>query len=216
MPAGDPMTLLWHVTLAMEHHGQICQNGFYFSNRGGLSVNPNILGPYTQGICQVFDQYVMPSIRLFHNQEVRYKSLVCSTLIPHDGPIGELLYETGEGAQGDESLPSYCSAILTLRSGFGGRSNRGRLYFGGISENFAAGGKLLQDSFTALQDIGDNLLGAFGPTGIEGVLRYVIYSKKLGYSTEAGFQPEGIIPITHTIARRNLGTQRHRMLGKGN
>lgn len=214
MPTAAAMTLLWHVTMVYEHHGQICQNGFYFTNRDPISDDPSVLGPYTQGICADFNTYAMPTIKAFHSQQVHYKTLICSTLIPHNGPIGELIFESMTGDQAGESLPSYSAAVLTLRTGFGGKSNRGRLYFGGISEDDHADSRLLADSFTALQNIGDNLLGAFGPTGIEAVLRWVMFSKRHGLS-ENIWRAEGIRPITHTIARRDLRTCRHRMLGKG-
>lgn len=216
MAEGDAMTLLWHVTLMYTLHGQICQNGFYFSNRGAMSTNPNILGPYTQDICFQFNVRIMPSIKNFQNNEVHYRTLVCSTLIPHNGPIGEFTFETGSGNQVDESLPSYSAAILTLRTGFSGKSNRGRLYFAGVSEGDAADSRLIPDSLTALQGIGNELLTHYGDTGSEGFIRYVVFSKKLGYSAGGVYSPAGIRKVTHTIARSALGTQRHRLLGKGN
>lgn len=216
MAMAAPLTLLWHITLSYTLHGQRCQNGFYFSNRGSIDDSPGILGAYTTGICSDFNTRIMPGIKAFQNNQVHYNALVCSTLIPHNGPLGELIFEVGSGDQADESLPSPIAAILTLRTGFGGKSNRGRLYFAGVSENDSEGSRLLPDSLTALQNIGNDLIGNYGESGSEGVLRYVIFSKKLGWGEEMGYIAAGIRPVSHTVARSVLGTQRHRLIGKGN
>lgn len=157
---------------------------------------------------------MLPFIIAFQNTEVLYDGLVVTTLIPHEGPMAERPILNQTGAQGDESLPSYCAAVLSLRTGNTGKSNRGRLYFAGVSEGDAASGRLIPDSFTALSDIGNQLVGIYGPTGSEGHYHHVVFSKKLGYS--GGFYSTlGIRPILQYVPRQVLGTQRHRMIGHG-
>lgn len=150
----------------------------------------------------------------FQNTQVLYDGLVVSTLIPHDGPMAERPIINQTGAQGDESLPSYCAAILSLRTGLGGKTNRGRLYFAGVSEIDSDSGLLIPAAFTSLSDIGNQLASIYGASGSEGHYQHVIFSKKLGYSGGV-YSTAGIRPIVQYIPRKTLGTQRHRMIGHG-
>lgn len=154
-------------------------------------------------------------IKAFQNVQVQYNTIIVSTLIPNEGPLAELGIPVGTGDQPDESLPSYCAAILTLRTGVSGKTNRGRSYYSGIAENDHAAGELNPDSFTALADIGNELLNKYGPSGSSSVYRYIVFSKKLGYSAGGVFSAAGIKRVIQVIPRRTLGTQRHRLAGKG-
>lgn len=208
--------ILWHVTLLHTLHSQSCQNGFYFTNKNELDDSPSILGPYAVTVANTFFNSVYPIMKAFQNQEVHYKSIVVSTLIPHEGPVAELNVDVGEGAQPDESLPSYCAAILTLRTGQSGKSNRGRLYIAGVSENDTSAGQLIPSAFTALEDIGNELLTRFGPGGFDANLRYIVFSKKHGYSSGGVWSAAGMRYVSQIVPRRTLGTCRHRLIGKGN
>jgi len=215
MPSQPPGNLLWHLTLQYTLHAQRCQNGFYFTNKNSLDDSPAMLGPYTQAIANGFNTRMLASLQAFQNQQVVYNHIVVSTLIPHEGPIGELDLETLNGFGGDESLPSYCAAILTLRTGFSGKSNRGRLYIAGINEDSATASRLTPDGLAGLTYIGNQLLANYGATGSDPDLRYVMYSKKVGYGTGPFYGTSGIRPVTHIVPRSVLGTQRHRLIGKG-
>lgn len=215
MPDAAAGTILWHLTFLYELHNQQCQNGFYFTNRIPIPNDSDSIAGHAAGLITFWNIFVLPPIKHFQNTQVHYSGLICSTQIPKHGPIVEHVYAGGTGDQEDESLPSYCSAILSLRTGFGGKSNRGRLYIGGIPENDTSESILDVDSFAALRDIGDQLLAGFGPSGSSSYYRYVVYSKKLGNPTDNTPTTAGIRPITHILARRTLGTQRHRLLGVG-
>lgn len=214
MAAHAPYSLLWHLTLAYTLHGQECQNGFYFSNRIGLNDQEVFIDDTPRFLGAHFCQWILPAIKAFQNNEVHFVGVVVTTLIPHEGPIAETPIINTTGDQGDESLPGYCSAIMSLRTGNSGKSNRGRLYFSGVSENDTNSGRLIPDSFTALNGIGVELLSIYGPTGSEGHYHHVIFSKKLGYSNGV-YSTSGIRPIIQYIPRQVLGTQRHRLIGHG-
>lgn len=162
-----------------------------------------------------FNSTPFAAIKNFQNNQVHYNSLICTVMIPRNGPILEHVYSTGSGDQPDESLPSYCAAILSLRTGLGGKSNRGRLYIAGVSEGDTSAGQLDVAAFAGLQDIGDKLIALFGPTGGSTFFRYVIWSKKLGTGGGSFLLPTGIRPITQVLPRDILGTQRHRLIGVG-
>lgn len=158
---------------------------------------------------------VVPKIALFQNNQVAYRSVIGTVLEPKNGAQVETIFEVGGGAQPNESLPSYVSAVLTLRSGFSGKSNRGRSYYSGVSEDAHSTGRLTTDNLTALQDVGDQLLTDFGPVGTQSDGRYVIFSRKLGLTEGGLYNNLGNIPVTAVLARSILGTQRHRLIGIG-
>lgn len=190
------------------------QNGYYFTNRDDF--NDASTAASLQQLISHFQLFILPQIKAFQSQEVVYRAIVANQLVPLDGPIVEAVLETSQGDQADESLPSYCAAILTLRSGFGGKSNRGRSYYAGLGKGFAPGGRLDAGSLTILQNLGLQLLNIFNPAAGINPFVYVIYSRKMG-DTEGGHpSAQGIRIIRQTIARSILGTQRHRKIGIGN
>jgi len=214
MAAHPAYSLLWHLTLQYRLHSQICQNGFYFSNKIALNDQEAFIESTPITLANHFAQWMLPLIIAFQNTEVLYDGIVVVTLIPHEGQVAERPIANQTGAQPDESLPGYCSAILSLRTGLSGKSNRGRLYFSGVSEGDAAAGRLTPSGFTALSDIGNELQSLYGLSGSEGHYQHVIFSKKLGYSNGI-YSTAGIRPIQSYIPRSVLGSQRHRLIGHG-
>lgn len=214
MPSHPAYTMLWHLTVHYELHGQQCQNGFYFSNRISVPFEGETVPNYAQVVHNQFYGFVFPDMKAFQNQQVHYKGIIVQTLIPNNGSVWEFTIESETGLQANESLPSYCAAILSLRTGFGGKSNRGRLYIAGVGEDDHAAGKLLPDSFTQLNDFGNQLLAVFGPTGGSGYIGHVVFSKKQGYIDNTYFTG-AVRQITHYVPRLLLGTQRHRLIGFG-
>lgn len=208
-------SLLWHLILAYELHGQQCQNGFYFSNRISLHDQESWIEGASQLLGGHFQLYMLPWIMAFQNQEVHYIGTVTTQLIPAEGPVWESPIANQTGAQPDESLPSYCAGVLSLRTGLSGKSNRGRLYFAGVPEDQSASSELNAISHSWLTDIGDQLKSIYGPAGSEGHFHHVVFSKKHGYINKQ-FLTAGIRPITQYVPRRIIGTQRHRLKGKGN
>lgn len=217
MAIKNPNELLFLVTLRWTLHGQNCQNGFYFTNRADQDDSPSSLSSFIAETVAQFRIRILPAIKNLVNNDVNFRSIIGNTIIPHNGPIAEQVLEIETGDQGDESLPSYCAAILTLRTGLGGKSNRGRIYFGGIGENDTADSRLGPDTFVALQNVGNQLLNNFGPTGSYPFLSFVIWSRLLGQdeNNQPPQNPFGIRHVTQCLARSVLGTQRHRMVGKG-
>lgn len=215
MAAQDPHRLLWKLILNHTIHGQICQNGFYFVNRGIVNDDEATLASHANALRASFETRMLTDFLIFWNNQVSVNSIHVSTIVPHLGPVHETIYETFTGFQTDEALPSYCSAVLSLRSGLGGKSRRGRLYIGGLSENDTNTGRLGPDSFAQLVVIGNKLIANYGATGSDTLFRFVIYSRLLGPSRVNGGPIVGVTPVTHCNARLILGTQRHRLIGVG-
>lgn len=208
-------SLLWHLTLAYELHGQKCQNGFYFSNRISLHDQEAWIASAGELLNSHFFFFMFPAFQAFMSQQVHFTGQLVQQLIPGEGPIWERPTANETGDQQDESLPSYVAAIVSCRTGLGGKSNRGRIYVAGVPEDAHTDSQLDLISHGVFSIIGEQLLSQYGPTGSEGHFHHVIFSKKHGYSNGV-FSTTGIRPITHYLCRKDLGTQRHRLKGKGN
>lgn len=214
MATYEPLQLLLHLTLVQSLHAQTIQNGYYFSNRDTMNFadGPNL----TAQLISHFTLFILPYLKQLQSQQLVYRSMIVSTLIPTNGPIAEQILETSNGDNSDASLPSYCAACVTLRSGFGGKSYRGRSYYSGICETDTGDSRLNADTLTRAQNLGNQLVNTFGYLGGISPFVYVVYSRKRG--TNEGGTPSslGITAIRQAIARSVLCTQRHRKIGIGN
>lgn len=207
---------LYHTIMRQELHGQIVQNGYWFTPREGVSPGLSDFNACA-ALNSWFFNFHLPMMRAFANDQLKFQGIITSTISPKNGPIAEQLLETSSGLQPDDSLPSYCAGLISNRTGFGGRSNRGRSYYAGVSEGDSADSKLSPDALSRLQSIGQQLLAHFGLSGSNPFFIYGVWSWKLGgtltgsdYDVNHGFRP-----ITQAIARINLATQRHRKIGIG-
>lgn len=208
-----PGQLIVHLQLNATLHGQTIQNGYYLTN-GGLITDAQ-LNTSIQNQINIFKTYILPKIKYIQSQEVVHRSINLTTVMPKHGPIYEEILETSQGLQAYESLPSYCAAILSLRTGFGGRSRRGRSYYAGISAGFGTTSRLDADMLAGLQAIGNELITRYYATTSYSILRYIIFSRLLGVNQFGVYSAAGAVPVTQTIARSVLGTQRHRLIGIG-
>lgn len=203
-----------HLTLVQQLHAQTIQNGYYFTNASEYD-SINLANDMTTLVSQ-FQNLILPHIKVMQSQELVHRSIVATSVVPREGSIVETILETSQGSQVEQSLPSYCAAVLTLRSGLGGKSNRGRSYYAGICESFSSSSRLDGNTLAQLQNVGNQLLAFFGPSSGSSPFRYVIFSRKAqgdGLSNNASLWHR---PVTQTVARSILGTQRHRKLGIGN
>lgn len=207
--------MCFHLTLVQTLHSQSIQNGYFFSNNQTASdtLIPSILN----SIITKFIAGPLVKIKAFQSQEVVHRTLIASTVWPKNGPIAETVLETSQGIQTSESLPSYSAAVLSLRTGLGGKSFRGRSYYAGCGIDFASQSRLDTGFLTGLQDIGDQLLSSYFDSITANSSRYMIMSRKLSYNEVGKLTMKPVMfPVTQTIARSVLGTQRHRKIGIGN
>lgn len=210
---------LYHITLVGEMHGQITQNGFYFQTRS-YSTGSSYQSEATD-LLQEFNAYILPKFVMFCSDDWHARSAICVTLIPNHTVLLEQRITLATGAQPDDSLPSFCSALLSTRTGVGGRSAHGRIYVPAPSEDHVASSRIQGSSLTQLQDIGTALLARFGNGGSFTKCRYGVFSRKLGTTRNAGppatltYNHAGFFPVTEVIARAEIASMRKRQLFRG-
>jgi hypothetical protein len=210
---------LYHLRLIGTLHQQQTQTGFWFMRSEQSEDHDHALNCFN--IIERFNARIMSYIKNWGNQQWVFQGLVCATMYPRFGPIVERGFETSQGDQVGECLPSFNAGLLSLRTGLGGRNHLGRTYYPGISEGDSTDSRLTISARSRLQSIGDALLAGFSTTSADNEFYYGVYSHVLGdqplpapavgkYITPAGFQP-----ITQTIARPVITTMRRRKIGHG-
>lgn len=210
---------LYRLIVIGELHGQLTHTAFHFT--GNVNANYNTHLKEANALLADFRQNVLPVYQLFCSQEWLSKSILVTTLIPKSTILLEHRAATGNGGQGDNSLPSFCAGLLSLRTGVGGRSGSGRLYIPGVAENLSSNSRLEGSYLGLLANIGTVLLTRYGASLTANVARYGLYSRKLGVTRSAGPPPSlsysmaGFMPITDYVARPEVATMRKRKLARG-
>jgi len=128
-------------------------------------------------------------------------------------PTGQL---AGQGNAA--ALPSFCSAVVSIRTDVGGRSHRGRMYLPGLPENSTVNSHFEdQGAFWAALlafaacVVTKFILGA--PPGTNS-FQMMVYSRKLGGSTFP-LQNAGFTAVKRLSVNNLIGTTRSRKVGRG-
>lgn len=126
--------------------------------------------------------------------------------------------EAGNGGGSGSALPSYCSAVVSIRTNEGGRSKRGRMYLPGIPESDTQVSSLDTEmpfweaivAFVACVAT-KFILGDPVPANS---FQMMVYSRKLGGSTFP-YQNAGFTAVKSLLPVQQLGTTRSRKVGRG-
>jgi hypothetical protein len=122
------------------------------------------------------------------------------------------------GAGTVNSLPSFCSAVLSIRTRLGGRSHRGRMYLPGVPEEATDGSTILGASnywngFLAfITCVATNFI--LGDPPPANSFQWEVYSRKLG-GAKFPYTAAGYTPVASVLPVQQLGTTRSRKIGRG-
>jgi hypothetical protein len=116
------------------------------------------------------------------------------------------------------ALPSFCSALISIRTALGGKSHRGRMYLAGLPENQTVNSALdtAQPFWAALLAFAVCLATKFiqGDLPAINTFQFMVYSRKLGGSTFP-YQNAGFTPVSQFVAVQQIATTRSRKVGRG-
>lgn len=211
---------LYRLKLVGELHGQATETAFHFLTNSSGNVN-NSYTTELQDLMTHFITNIVSKIQIFASQQWAAKTLIGVTLIPKSQVFIETRLANGTGAQPDDSLPSFCAGLLSLRTGQGGRSRIGRLFLPGVAENLSSQSRLEGSYLTLLSNVGAALTSAYGPSGSYPYVRYGVYSRKLGVTRvlsptpTLNYSSAGFAIINSTVARPEVATMRRRKLARG-
>lgn len=130
-------------------------------------------------------------------------------------PVYDSAYALAGGVATD-NLPPQSAMVATLRTGFAGRSKRGRLYFGAFPESAQVDGVWDAAWVTAFQNALDAMVAALGLGGTDPDYQWGVWSRVLGGEDPGPYNlAAGWTPITAAVVRSTVYTQRRRAIGIG-
>lgn len=200
--------------LHYEVHGQNCENGYWFHG-----TTTCINEPFASTLAELetlmaqFDGTVRPKIQDFMCDDAHFQRLDGATKDPVFGPVSTITYNSVGGLQANDALPGFNAGLLSLRTGNGGRQNRGRSYYGAVPEDFTAAGKLDATALSSLDAIGQELLLRFGPQTTNPCWRYMLFHQT-AFQNGTPLQ-NALSFIVDVVPRLEVRSMRKRMLGHG-
>lgn len=120
------------------------------------------------------------------------------------------------GGVSTDNLPPQSALVATLRTGYAGRTKRGRLYLGGFSEALQVDGQWDASFVAAMQTYFDDMVAALGLGGSNTDYQWGVWSRKLGGEDPGPYNlAAGWTPISSVVVRPIVYTQRRRTIGVG-
>lgn len=203
---------IWQVRLIGEMHGQKTVNVLHFQTPG--SVDDMELRLIVV-LANCFLTHLKPVFSSdFTLKEIRYQ------LVSASPPGTEWIYTvaSGTGTGSGVALPSFCSAVISIRSNIGGRSGRGRVSFAGIPEDQTIDSAIDPASplWAGLIAFVACVAAAFINEGSPpaNFVRWILYSRKDGGSSFP-FSIAGAHHVLTATPKANVGTINSRKIGRG-
>lgn len=201
-------------------HGQLIENGFWFRDTapGEILVFEQSL----QILMQDWQAQVKELWLDVASSEYQLLQLSGSTMNPKFGPVHTVEFTNTFGAQTPLSLPSHDAGLISWRTGFGGRSMRGRTYLAGIPADDALHSHIEDPTLTRMVALATKHVNYWGAAGTSGVHQFGVYSHKIGDThdpslpTQLVYGQAGFHVVSEAIVREQVATQRHRKVGRGN
>lgn len=204
----------WQVVIEGRQEGQLTANVMHFTCVGATTdVDLNLI----QVLLSCFITHLLPVLSSAWTLErVRWKQVS-----PAVG-IEQISIPTGGAAAGGGAaacLPSFCSAVLSKRTLFAGRSGRGRMFIAGIPEGQATN-SLLDTAgplWAGLLGFALCVINAFvhpDPAGGSNLFDLMVYSRKIGGNTEP-LGSSGFHAVRELVPVQLVATTRSRKVGRG-
>jgi hypothetical protein len=188
-------------------HGQTCENVINFRQ-----LDPSVTDTAIATAAERFWFFA----QTVQSNQYTYNQMVIKRMTPI--PLDEqIVFPVGTHAGGVSNAPfnNTIASVYTIRTGFSGKSHRGRFYLAGTPTSFSddAGNTYNAAGAALIVAFSNNLLSEYGPSGASTALRMGVYSRVIGGTlpeTVAGWQQ-----MTRVDPQPIFGNQRRRRLGVG-
>jgi len=149
----------------------------------------------------------------------RLERAVWKKVSPTLGPEQITIPAEQAGEVAIDSLPSFTSAVLSIRTTTAGRSGRGRMFLPAVPENAVIGSRIddTHAYWDALIAFATCLVTNFfhaDPAGGTDIWDMAVYSRTLGGAT-LPYGAAGFSPMTSVTPLQYVGTTRSRKVGRG-
>lgn len=164
------------ITITLSAVSQLQEQAMVFSYRSTPDVNSST---ECTTIAQDFWNYVGPLIRLTASQNIQFTKVTCSTHYP-SGTNYTGVYDIvppSPGLSTEDQVPQNAAEVVSWRTGYQGRSYRGRSFMYGVPEGELLGSTIIAAQLTRLIAAFANVAAFSGSAAT--ALRFVIASRKL-------------------------------------
>jgi hypothetical protein len=215
----DSPDILMRYVLTGVVWGQVTETTLWLRSKPTADTSDMLA--YLTAIVSDFEVFLLPSIKAVASVDWQITQAQIEVL------AGSLEYQVIQnytnvyGQRSPDSLPTHDAQLLSLYTEFHGRRTHGRLYFPAIPEDQQIGGRLGDAQLDRLQTIGTLMVSRYGLVSNNAFCWICVFSRKNGVQRVAGppprlaYDPLAALPITRTVAQRNIATQRHRKIGRG-
>lgn len=206
VPAVDTARVCVNQTL----HGQLICNILHFTKAGGWSAAD--LTALANAVIAAWNTRVGP----VQSTDVQYTNVQARDMSAQDAEIIEVPFPALSG--GDvvgAALPGNCATCVSFRTGFGGRSRRGRIYLSGLVESLITGNQLSEGHRNTIQQN----MNAFIADMLAAGFQLAVASYFSGVAPGGGSLPRAtalVTPILTALVDGWVDSQRRRLQGRGN
>lgn len=229
MAIGD----VWRLTLQSTFLGQIHQNTLFFECKTATDPTQAVMNALAIEVKDLHRTRQADIYKYERWKAVQVRGAGISYPPPKYQRVGGLFLEGNftsnqNGTMIDtQQLPPQCAFVITLKSPNVGRSRRGRIYVGGLTESQQQGGTWDPATVTAFQTTWTAFMAKYvWPSGTSPDFSLAVWSETIatgnkqkpggGYEHVANPSPEtagtGVIAVVH---RTTVYTQRRRTIGVG-
>lgn len=197
---------IYRVSVRYTVHGQLCYNVMNFKQVGaGPTTAQQVAEHMATGISNLWNGITNGTHTVLGGIRVQQWARI-------DPDIGEAPPIARSSGTANPSLAPTLAVVLTLRTQFGGRSNRGRIYLAGVGQP-ETGGVLTAPSSATMVDFlnGLHTLYIDSPP----VMQLGVFSEKRWRTNLTATPDDCWKAVTSLTLRPILGTQRNRRPGVG-
>lgn len=110
--------------------------------------------------------------------------------------------------------PSFVAALISFRTGLGGRSHRGRMYIAGVDQDDTQFSTLTPASQVLYKVFADRLLTDFGPAVADPNWKLIVFSQK-NFKLTPNNPDTYCTQVTRTLVNQRIASMVSRKVGRG-
>jgi len=191
------------VRMVFQTPGGIANNVFYFQNGTGWDAESLL------DLADAVDTAWQANITPVQANEVLYQKIEVQDVSIEDGATAEI-FALAAGSGGSGILPGNVTLAISFRTGFAGRSRRGRLYHVGLTETGVVGDKLVTGVQAGMQAAYAGLFEDVA-TALPGTNHVVV-----SYCDDGAWRTDALVtPVTSYSVDDTIDSMRRRLLGRG-
>lgn len=200
-----PTNAILRVVVKYSEQGQLAENVYFIRNKTNNTTQHDIALSFRDNVT-----------RRWKNRQL--SSTICTSIIvqeinpapldPWEEPISEAGIQTGD------AFPQMVAIVVSMKTGLGGRRNRGRKYVSGIPATDEVAGKLSSTAQGNWQLQADAIMQNVAPSVTARPFELGIVHRTFG-GTPVPISDTNFEPVETLIVQPTLGTMRSRIPGHG-